>query len=161
MADPSLYVAAGSLGVSFAAFGVAIWSAVRTVKLRTAQVEAQVRGAVSAARKSYEDLVASNSELLGKVASSGEDALVDAERSRFEIVKRILASRQEDTVNAYEDACAKYRDGKLDKSRFKKSFRTELRLLVEDKEHQQYFNAVTSKYKAILAVYKEWENMEE
>ena len=54
----------------------------------------------------------------------------------------------------------KYLDEKIDKVRFKKSYHTEIRQLVESEKLQSYFNPVTSKFKGILKVYDEWNNLE-
>ena len=66
----------------------------------------------------------------------------------------------ENNLNAYEEACAKYLDNKVDKVRFKKTYISEIRQVVENVELKKYFDAVSSKYKAILKVYYEWENHE-
>lgn len=66
----------------------------------------------------------------------------------------------ESNINAYEEACAKYIDNKYDRKRFKKIYQISLRQLVENPQHKPYFDGVTSRYKAILKVYSEWENPE-
>jgi uncharacterized phage infection (PIP) family protein YhgE len=67
----------------------------------------------------------------------------------------------EDNLNAYDEACMKYRDGKVDKVRFKKNYQVQIRQLVEDASHKDYYNPPnTSRFKATLAVYEEWENSE-
>ena len=76
------------------------------------------------------------------------------------LLKNALKSAMERTVNAYEEACAKYLDGKVDKERFKKNYHIEIRQLVEDNNYKQYFDSTTSSYKAILKVYKEWNDLE-
>lgn len=76
------------------------------------------------------------------------------------LLKNALKSAMERTVNAYEEACAKYLDGKVDKERFKKNYHIEIRQLVEDNNYKKYFDSTTSSYKAILKVYKEWNDLE-
>ena len=64
------------------------------------------------------------------------------------------------SINAYEEACAKYLDKKVDRKRFQKMYRVEVPQLVEKPELKDYFDAITSRYKAILKVYEMWENAE-
>lgn len=63
-------------------------------------------------------------------------------------------------INYYDSACSKYSDGKVDRVRFKKTYKNEIRKLVENKDLQEYFNPLTSSYKPILNVYSEWEHLE-
>ena len=76
------------------------------------------------------------------------------------IVQQAFETAREMNLNAYEEACSKYLDGKVDKERFKKNYHVEIRQLVENANNKDKFNAVTSKYKCILAVYAEWNNLE-
>lgn len=76
------------------------------------------------------------------------------------IVQQAFETAREMNLNAYEEACSKYLDGKVDKERFKKNYHVEIRQLVENANNEDKFNAVTSKYKCILAVYAEWNNLE-
>ncbi len=39
-------------------------------------------------------------------------------------------------------------------------YKDEIRNLVHDEEFKKYFDGVTSTYKAILKVYREWEDLE-
>ncbi len=86
--------------------------------------------------------------------------LSEEEKSLLEIYEKIFFSAVENNLNAYEEACAKYLDKKVDCERFKKTYKKEIRQLVENKNLKKYFDAVSSSYKAILKVYKEWENLE-
>lgn len=74
---------------------------------------------------------------------------------------KVLDSAVENNLNAYEDACSKYLDNKIDIERFKKTYHTEVRQLVENQNlNSVYFNPLTSKFKAIMKVYDEWNNLE-
>lgn len=73
----------------------------------------------------------------------------------------VLNSAIESNLNAYEEACAKYLDKKVDKKRFKRNYCVEIRQLVENKNYKNYFDANASSYKCILKVYKEWNNLED
>lgn len=71
-----------------------------------------------------------------------------------------LDAAYEDFLNVYEDACAMYRDGKLDGERFKKSYRSAIRELFSDEHYKGLLDGVSSRYKAIQATYREWEDTE-
>ena len=66
----------------------------------------------------------------------------------------------EEVLNAYDEACAKYNDNKVDKERFKKMYFHEIRQLVEDRELNGKYNNVSSRFGATLKVYKEWNQTE-
>jgi hypothetical protein len=82
------------------------------------------------------------------------------EQEQLKIYERMFNEAVESNLNAYESACSKYIDGKTDKERFIKLYKVEIRQLVEEPELKQYFDALTTRYKAITTVYNEWENLE-
>ena len=85
---------------------------------------------------------------------------MEENESRKEILKKALNSAVEINLNAYEEACAKYIDNKVDKERFKKNYSVSIRQEVENPMNRERFNATTSPYRAILKVYGEWFNLE-
>ncbi len=82
-----------------------------------------------------------------------------SDSDKLDLTKRLDAAIEEN-LNAYEEACAKYIDGKVDRKRFKKMYKDEIRNLVQNENLKKYFDGVTSTYKAILKVYREWEDLE-
>ena len=66
----------------------------------------------------------------------------------------------EDYLNAYDEACAKYIDNKIDKQRFKKMYFEEIKNLVEDKNGKEKIDTDTTRFRAIRKVYKEWNDLE-
>ena len=84
----------------------------------------------------------------------------DNDESMKQTLKQALNTANERNLNAYEEACAKYLDNKVDKERFKKNYHIEIRQLVEDQNNKDKFDANTSPYKGILKVYKEWNDLE-
>ena len=66
----------------------------------------------------------------------------------------------EEVLNAYDEACAKYNDGKVDKARFKKMYFHEIRQLVEDDNFKDKYSGIQSRYNATKKVYDEWNNLE-
>ena len=92
-----------------------------------------------------------------------EEQLPSDERSVYDVLVACYDKAVEQHLNSYEDACAKYLDRKIDTQRFKKSYTTEIRDLCEKTRgtiHKLLHPDTTSNYKAIWAVYKEWNNLE-
>ena len=107
------------------------------------QLEIEIRNMISSARNNY--LVAAKD-----IAQDNDDKLK----------KQILKAFLEDLLNSYDEACAKYIDGKIDKERFKKMYFDEIRQIVENSRTKQYYDAVSTRYKATVKVYKEWNDLE-
>lgn len=78
----------------------------------------------------------------------------------LEAHEKSFAAYTENWLNAYEEACSKYLDRKVDVVRFKKAYVVEVRQLVESQNLKARFDPTTSRYKAILKVYTAWENHE-
>lgn len=77
------------------------------------------------------------------------------------IMKKLFYSSLEDLINHYDRGCMLYLDDKIDKNRFETEYAVEIRNLVEKGEYKErYFPAHTSKFKAVLKVYDNWENKE-
>ena len=88
------------------------------------------------------------------------DSCTEDAKSKNSLLTKALNSAIEINLNAYEEACAKYIDNKVDKERFKKNYMVSIRQEVENPTNKERFNATTSPYKAILKVYAEWFNLE-
>ncbi len=88
-----------------------------------------------------------------KTITSEDSETLTLYRKNFDAATQTL-------INYYDSACSKYSDGKVDRVRFKKTYKNEIRKLVENKDLQEYFNSLTSSYKPILNVYSEWEHLE-
>lgn len=78
------------------------------------------------------------------------------EEQRDKILNAALELSEENYRNAYEDACAKYLDGKIDKDRFEKMYKTEIKKLVETEPHKQHYADIQSPYSNTRRVYEEW-----
>ena len=76
------------------------------------------------------------------------------------VLTKAFNSAVEQNLNAYDEACAKYLDNKVDKERFKKNYHVEIRQLVENESYKDKFDSNTSPYKGILKVYREWNDLE-
>ena len=96
--------------MAIAAFIFSIISFLRSNAYTTAQVEISIRNMIFDAKEKFYE-VSNNSE--------GDK-------------NSILSSVFEDYLNAYDEACAKYIDNKIDKVRFKKMYFDEIKNLVEN-----------------------------
>jgi hypothetical protein len=88
---------------------------------------------------------------------AGQDA---KDKTIKAIYEQMFDSAQEDLRNAYEEACSRYRDGKVDKERFKRMYSTEIRQLVEDEAQKKEYDTISTRYECTVAVYKEWFQLE-
>ena len=110
-------------------------------QMLTAQgaLETQVREAINEAFKHVVDM-----------------AMILQKNPKDEKIQQLYKSTEEVYRNAYEDACAKYIDGKIDKERFKKMYHSEIRRLVEEEPHKFAYATNQSAYDCTLKVYNEW-----
>ena len=141
-----------AVAVSVVGLGLSIWSIIKARsahKIAQGQIELNIHQLLNQAKKDEMEI----SILIAEKSS-------DNSSNMKSIILSALNTAIERTLNAYEEACAKYLDGKVDKERFKKNYHIEIRQLVENENHKKYFDSTTSAYKAILKVYKEWNDLE-
>ncbi len=112
-------------------------------KLVQAQVEMQIRERITNARIRYEDLIINYGNKLDN-----------------ELVKGVYESTKEEFLNAYDEACQKYLDKKVDKERFKKSYFVEIQSIVKNENFKQKYDSQSTQYKATVKVYNEWFDLE-
>lgn len=120
---------------------------------------------ISAVAALFSAVTALISYLNGKLLSQGNIELQirtmisEAKYRRLEYggqSKEIASALDEDLLNAYEEACAKYIDNKVDKKRFYKMYVSEIRQLVENEPYKKIFNEIGCKFDAIINVYNKW-----
>ena len=131
-----------SIVIAIISFILSIVSNNRQRKISQGQMEIQINQMISNSKKELMDI----SVLIGK--------------ENQEILDQAFRTARELNLNAYEEACAKYIDNKVDKERFKRNYYVEIRRLVEYKGNNEFLNPTTSPYKCILKVYEEWNNLE-
>jgi len=132
----------------------------RANDIATGQSETALREAIAMARQRIEDAALRITELVhGRKA----DKLPAQEKRRLDGLERLHRAAVENYLNAYEDACGKYIDRKIDRGRFKKAFIREVEKLCDPK-HKSYKRLMhpksTSNYEAIWKVYDEWHRHE-
>lgn len=112
-------------------------------KLVQGQVEMQIRERITNARIRFEDLTICYREKLDN-----------------KLIISVYESTKEEFLNAYDEACQKYLDKKVDKDRFKKSYFTEIQSIVKNESFKQKYDTQSTPYKATVKVYKEWFDFE-
>ena len=130
--------------LSFIAIIVSIVSFSRTNPLQKGQVEMQIRELISNARYRYLDI----------------SSRINLKEEENVILKNGSEALLEDLLNAYDEACAKYIDNKVDKKRFKKIYDVEIRQLYEENSLEDKFQKQTTRFQAIRKVYNEWNTKE-
>lgn len=80
--------------------------------------------------------------------------------AKNKVLQQQVLTAIEMVANAYDEACAKYIDGKIDKERFKKLYFVELRKWVEDENLKDKYVMPHTKFKATVRVYNEWYDLE-
>lgn len=73
---------------------------------------------------------------------------------------KVLNTALQFNLNAYEEACAKYIDNKVDKSRFKKSYYASICNIVKSGLYDALLDTKKTNFHALLTVYEEWINLE-
>lgn len=85
-----------------------------------------------------------------------EAAKLDSDKDK-ELIKNIIDSSTEDLLNAYDEACAKFNDAKVDKERFKKLYTSEI---IDIYKNNKTYIKDSENYKALEKTYKILTNKE-
>ncbi len=124
------------------------------------QAENELRRDITAARIRYEDASAAAEEV---VQGRTPDKLTEADKLKLRQIQTRQKSACEDYLNAYENACTKYIDGKIDRDRFEKSYASEIRNLFEPPTNAfaPFLHPEgVSRFKALWKVYRSWNDLE-
>lgn len=143
-----------AVGVSLLSLWKSTQASSDTFKLSQGMNELELKNMITGTKQRVADITIQMLPLVSKSSRTPE------EDKQLEGYKHVLNSAIEDNVNAYEEACAKYLDGKIDKVRFRKTYVIEIRQLVHDNNHRHLFDPLRSRYQAVLKVFDEWENLE-
>ena len=125
------------------------------LKLQSGVVELSLSQAIENAKGRVVDITNLMTPLVSK---SEANTITKEEEYTLETYKKSFNATVETLMNVYDEACSKYIDGKVDRLRFKKTYKYEIRNLLENEELSEYFKPLTSRYKSILAVWDEWDN---
>lgn len=157
IASLSLLVSFVSAIFAWKSSSAANGAAKANLKLQNGMIELEIRQAIENAKAKVNDIAV----IMAPFVSQKQSETITVENAiTLDSYKKSFEAAIQTLINTYDDACSKYVDEKLDKERFKKNYRNEIRNLVENKELQEHFHPITSSYKPILNVYKEWESLE-
>ena len=115
-----------------------------TKKQSDAQMEIAVREMISSARSNLRQIIITD--------TSVKEALLNEAKAK----EALLNEAKEELLNAYDEACAKYIDKKIDKKRFKRMYYGEIKNIVKDNEFQKMINWPKSKFPHIVKICQEW-----
>ncbi|MEZ8193184.1 hypothetical protein [Vibrio sp. 1F279] len=151
----SLFVSIGAVVFAKKSSSKANEISTENLKLQSGMVELEVSQSIENSKARVVDITTIMAPLASKKEAgtiNNEDQLtLDSYVKNFDATVQTL-------MNTYDVACSKYIDGKVDKTRFKKSYKYEIRNLLEDQSFKEYFDPLTSRYKSILSVFDEWDN---
>ncbi|MBJ2118269.1 hypothetical protein [Proteus penneri] len=116
-----------------------------SLNLQEAALESQLNSSITSAAGNIQQAVLA-------LSNKNEDD------KNIEIFEQNLKTAQELWLNSYDQACMSYREGKLNKETFKKTYHVSIRSIVENKNLESFFYPESkSRYQSIHIVYKEWE----
>ena len=127
------------------------------LKINNAIIETEIRKSIEETNARVNDIALEIVPLSAKIECN---EATNVEKKTHEMYQANFKASIQAMLNMYDDACTKYIDNKIDRERFKRNFIVEIRNLIERNSLKEYFDPITSTYKAILKVYNEWENLE-
>lgn len=142
-----------SIIISVISLGITLWNHINYRKLQ-AQYNEIAKVQAQAALGALETQI--RSAITGAYRSVVDIGLRLKEHPEDEALQKAYAGAEEVYLNAYEDACGKYNDGKIDRERFRKMYLSEIRRLVEEEPYNNAYSGNDSKYTATLKVFREW-----
>lgn len=154
--DAKAWISLGAAFVSVVACVLAVVSARRSQSIAIGQAETAIRSALRMTRQAVRDLAV---QIATVMDGKRPDQLRAEDKRRLEPLQLAFREAVEDNLNAYEDACAKYIDGKIDRARFKKSYIEEIRTICQQKDNdcaEFMIPETTSKFQGIWKVFREW-----
>lgn len=129
----------------------------QNLSLQQGMVELEISQSIENAKSKINEI---SMVMVPLVSKENLKTITPEDSETLTLYRKNLNAATQTLINYYDSACSKYSDVKVDKVRFKKTYKNEIRKLVENKDLQEYFNPLTSSYKPILNVYSEWEHLE-
>lgn len=125
------------------------------LKLLHAQVEIDISNQIRESTHRLQDFWVANRPLLARESST----LGPNEKATRDALIVLQGSIVEEYLNAYDEACQKYIDEKVDLVRFKDKYQRQVRQIAEDKEYDEYLRT-GHRFPSLMAVYDKWEDRE-
>ncbi|MDA3875098.1 MAG: hypothetical protein PF795_14210 [Kiritimatiellae bacterium] len=133
--------------------------ATQNTGLAHATLDLEMRQAINVEQGNINNISMAMLPLLAK-KNDPDQKLTPTEETTLEGHEKSLTAATQGYLNVYDSLCAQYLDGRINKERFKKNLALEIRNLIERDTLKEHFDPITSSYKAILKVYKEWYDLE-
>lgn len=130
---------------------VSIYFAHRSQAAQSGGLELEIRASIRDTRARVRELSMANIKTLTANADNP-----DGGDPHYKAIKLAFDEAVEDNLNAYDEACAKYLDGKVDKTRFKKNYENEIRELFDAAPLQKFLGGKNSRFYNLDRVYKLW-----
>ncbi|MEG0966936.1 MAG: hypothetical protein RSG92_16360 [Pseudomonas sp.] len=127
------------------------------LQLQQGMVELEISQSIEGAKSKINEIAI---VMIPFITKENRKTLTDEDTETLELYRKTFNAATQSLMNYYDSACSKYIDNKVDKIRFKKTYKNEIRKLIENKDFKEYFDPLTSSYKPILNVYSEWEHLE-
>lgn len=140
----------GNLIIASFAFIFSIFAFKRSSPLANGQFEVQIREMISNAKSKLLE----TSYRISQENFKTKDEETQKEKEKRELLESIFEAALEELKNAYDEACAKYIDKKIDRKRFKNLYMSEIEGFVND--NKESYDIATSKFIDTCKVYNKW-----
>lgn len=120
--------------------------------LRHSQNELQMREILSNAKNKV--LETTYNLIKEEADTSWWKRIFKSHKNKIGGIKKIAEAAIEDYRNMYDELCAKYLEGKLDRKHFRKMYKSEIKKRYE--EDKEYYERHQEQYEATCKVYKKW-----
>ncbi len=136
-----------------------VWAAIsagRSRKIALGEAESTIRADIQRTRQVVGALAI---QIAAAYDGKRSDQLRAEDKRRIEPLELAFKEVVEDRLNAHEAACSRYRDNKIDRERFKKTYFDDVGNLCRSKDdiHKEFLHpADVSRFQNIWFVYREW-----
>lgn len=97
-------------------------------------------------------------KLIPLLVKKKASTLTDTEVMELEYLNENFELALENSLNAYDEICAKFISGKIDKKYFKRMYKNEINGICEGGEFDKYLSASADKYEYIKRAYNKLNN---
>jgi hypothetical protein len=117
------------------------------IKLNSANLEVMLSERISSAREKTDQAMLKIAEVSGK----------NITKDHLTALQKSFNSNLENYLNILEEACAKYIDDKIDRVRFKQTYKTSIKQIFENQTYKNFLDSETApKFPNLLKLYKDW-----
>lgn len=142
--------------LSVIAIIVSIIAIYKSTKLSHASIENTIAEGMNSTKNRISDI----SLTIVDIPDKPEEELTPEEKRKCSTYRAVFKAALENHLNSVEIACANYRDGKIDRKRFKKNYHVEIRQLFDNPQFKPYLDTRKATYECIKHVYDSWNNLE-